>query len=138
MLIVFVGLTLVSAGAVDAIDTDRILGTVALSLALIALPLLLVLLFRLGAPPVPLVGAALLAVIALAVFGRFAQEDYLENRYSSTAPDYPRTEHPGLELEPGAGRGVRLGAGTARPEDRALGDAGRPVPVRPVGRGLEQ
>jgi hypothetical protein len=103
MLVVFVCLTVVSAGAIEAIDTDRIPGTIALALALVALPLLLVLLFRLGAPPVPLVGGALVAVIALAVFGRFAQEDYLDQRYSSTAPHYPRAEHPSVELGQGLG-----------------------------------
>ncbi|HET8593154.1 MAG TPA: hypothetical protein VFL56_05775, partial [Solirubrobacterales bacterium] len=103
MLVVFVGLTVVSAGALEAIDTDRIPGTIALALALVALPVLLVLLFRLGAPPVPLVGGALVAVIALAVFGRFAQEDYLDQRYSSTAPHYPRAEHPSVELGQGLG-----------------------------------
>jgi hypothetical protein len=100
-LAIFVVLIVVSAGAPEAIDTDRIPGTVALALSVIALPLALVLLWRRRVSPVALTGAALAAVIALAVFGRFAQEDYLEFRYSSAAPEYPRTEHPGTELEQG-------------------------------------
>ena len=100
-LAVFVALIVVSAGAPEAIDTDRILGTVALTLSLIALPLVLVLLWRRRVSPVALTGAAVAAVIALAVFGRFAQEDYLELRYSSAAPEYPRSEHPATELGQG-------------------------------------
>jgi hypothetical protein len=47
------------------------------------------------------------------VAGRFSQEDYLELRYSSAAPDYPRTEQPAIELRQGLGaaydwaRGIR-------------------------------
>jgi hypothetical protein len=100
-LAIFVVLIVVSAGAPEAIDTDRIPGTVALALSVIAFPLALVLLWRRRVSPVALTGAALAAVIALAVFGRFAQEDYLELRYSSAAPEYPRSEHPGTELGQG-------------------------------------
>ncbi len=103
MLAIFAVLIAVSAGAPEAIDTDRIPGTAALAAAMIALPLALVLLWRRGVPPVPLTGAAVLAVIALAVFGRFAQEDYLDQRYSSAAPHYPTTEHPAVELGQGLG-----------------------------------
>jgi hypothetical protein len=100
-LAIFAVLIVVSAGAPEAIDTDRIPGAVALALSVIALPLALVLLWRRRVSPIALTGAALAAVIALAVFGRFAQEDYLELRYSSAAPQYPRTEHPGTELGQG-------------------------------------
>jgi hypothetical protein len=74
-----------------------------LALALVALPLLLVLLSRRGLPPVPLAGLGAAALIGLAVLGRFAQDDYLESRYSSAAPDYPRTEQPAVELGQGLG-----------------------------------
>jgi hypothetical protein len=103
MLEVFVLLTLVSAGAIGAIDTDRIPGTVALALAVVALPLLLAFLSRRGLSPVPLAGIGAAALIALAVFGRFAQDDYLDQRYSSTAPDYPTGEQPATELGQGLG-----------------------------------
>ena len=53
--------------------------------------------------PVPLAGIGLAAVIALAVFGRMAQTHYLDERYSSTAPDYPKTEQPAVELNQGLG-----------------------------------
>jgi hypothetical protein len=52
------------------------------------------------------------------VLGRGTQEDYLEQRYSTTAPDYPRAEHPSIELGHGLGAayewardtsGVRIG-----------------------------
>jgi hypothetical protein len=99
----FAVLILVSAGAVGAIDTGRIPGSVALALALVALPLLLVLLSRRGLAPVPLAGIGVAALIALAVFGRMAQTHYLDERYSSTAPDYPKTEQPAVELGQGLG-----------------------------------
>ncbi|MFL5907186.1 MAG: hypothetical protein ACJ75Z_06270 [Solirubrobacterales bacterium] len=111
-LAVFAVLTLVSAGAIDAIDTDRIPGTAALALTVVALPLLLMFLSRRGLPPTPLVGVGAAALIALAVFGRFAQEDYLDQRYSSAAPDYPRTEHPSIELGQGLGAAYDWARGT--------------------------
>ena len=100
---IFVILTVVSAGAAAAIDTDRIPGTAAFALAVVALPVLLLFLSRRGLQPVPLAAIGAAALIALAVFGRFAQEDYLEQRYSSKAPDYPTTEHPAVELNQGLG-----------------------------------
>jgi hypothetical protein len=112
-LAIFVVLIVVSAGAPEAIDTDRIPGTVALALSVIALPLALVLLWRRRVSPVALTGTAVAAVIALAVFGRFAQEDYLELRYSSAAPEYPRSEHPATEL----GQGLSAAYDWARATD---------------------
>ena len=108
----FVILTVVSAGAVGAIDTDRIPGTIALALAVIALPVLLLFLSRRGLQPVPLAAIGAVALIALAVFGRFAQEDYLKQRYASTAPDYPKTEHPAVELSQGLGAAYNWARGT--------------------------
>jgi hypothetical protein len=103
-LTIFAVLTVVSAGAIGAIDTDRIPGTAALALALVALPLLLVFLSRRGLGPVPLAGVGAAALIALAIFGRMAQDDYLDQRYSSTAADYPKPpEHPATELDQGLG-----------------------------------
>jgi hypothetical protein len=100
---IFVILTLVSAGAIGAIDTDRIPGSAALALAVVALPVLLLFLSRRGLQPVPLAGIGAAALIALAVFGRFAQDDYVKDRYSTAAPDYPKTEHPATELGQGLG-----------------------------------
>jgi hypothetical protein len=111
-LAVFAVLIVVSAGAIGAIDTGRIPGTVAIALALIALPLLLVLLSRRGLSPVPLAGIGLAALIALAVFGRMAQTHYLEERYSSTAPDYPTSEQPAVELGQGLGAAYDWANGT--------------------------
>jgi hypothetical protein len=111
-LAIFAILVAVSAGAFEQIDTDRIPGTVALSLAVVALPLALVLLWRRGVPPVPLVGAGLAAVIALAVFGRIAQIDYLDQRYSSAAPHYPTSEYPSVELGQGLGTAYDWARGT--------------------------
>jgi hypothetical protein len=103
-LALFVALTVASAGAVKEIDTGRIPGEAALALAIVALPVGLALLYRRGISPVPLSGIALAAVIALAIFGRVAQKDYLDQRYSSTAPHYPTAaEHPGQELSQGLG-----------------------------------
>jgi hypothetical protein len=105
-------LVVVSAGAIGAIDTGRIPGTLALVLAVIALPLLLVFLSRRGMAPVPLAGIGLAALIALAVFGRMAQTHYLDERYSSTAPDYPKTEQPAIELNQGLGTAYDWANGT--------------------------
>jgi hypothetical protein len=102
-LAVFAILILVSAGALGGIDTGLIQGTVILALAVIGLPLLLVFLSRRGVSPVQLAGIGAAAVLALAVAGRFAQKDYLDQRYSSTAPDYPKTEQPAVELGQGLG-----------------------------------
>ncbi len=99
----FALLIVVSAGAVGSIDTGRIPGTAALAVAVVALPLLLVFLFRRGLSPVSLAGIGLAALIALAVFGRMAQTHYLDERYSSAAPDYPKTEQPAVELNQGLG-----------------------------------
>jgi len=112
MLTMFALLTLVSAGAIGAIDTDRLPGSAALALALVALPLALVYLSRRGLSPVPLAGVGAAALIALAVVGRFAQDTYLEERYSSTAPDYPKTEHPATELGQGLGAAYDWARGT--------------------------
>ncbi len=111
-LAIFAVLIVVSAGAVGAIDTGRIPGTVALALTLVALPLLLLLLSRRGLAPVPLAGIGLAALIALAVLGRMAQTHYLDERYSSTAPDYPKTEQPAVELGQGLGAAYDWADGT--------------------------
>jgi hypothetical protein len=111
-LAVFAVLTVVSAGAIGAIDTDRIPGTAALALALVALPLLLVFLSRRRLAPVALAGLGAAALIALAVFGRFAQDDYLDGRYSSSAPHYPTTEQPAIELGQGLGAAYDWARGT--------------------------
>ena len=112
-LVLFAALTVVSSGAVDELDTNRIPGTVVLSLVVIVLPLALYLLSRRGVPRGALLAIGAVALIGLAVVGRSAQEDYLELRYSSAAPDYPRSEQPAIELGQGLGaaydwaRGIR-------------------------------
>ena len=111
-LTVFAVLVLVSAGALGAIDTGRVPGTVALASAVVAVPLLLVLLSRRGLSPVPLAGIGLAAVVALAVLGRAAQTHYLDERYSSAAPDYPKTEQPAIELGQGLGAAYDWANGT--------------------------
>jgi hypothetical protein len=108
----FAILIVCSAGAVGAIDTGRIPGSAAIALALVGLPLLLLLLARRGLAPVPLAGIGLAALIALAVFGRMAQTHYLDERYSSTAPDYPKTEQPAVELDQGLGAAYDWADGT--------------------------
>jgi hypothetical protein len=102
-LAVFAALIVVSAGAVEAIDTDRIPGTVILAVAVVALPVAAGLLAGRGVPRTVVAAGGVVAVVALAVVGRGEQEDYLELRYSSAAPDYPRDEHPSVELGQGLG-----------------------------------
>jgi hypothetical protein len=106
-------LVVVSAGAIESIDTDRIPGTVLIAVALVGLPALLVFLSRRGLAPVPLAGIGAVALIALAVLGRFAQDHYLDERYSSAAPDYPKPpEHPSVELGQGLGAAYDWARGT--------------------------
>jgi hypothetical protein len=121
---IFAVLIVVSAGAIGAIDTGRIPGTAALALAVVALPLLLVLLSRRGLPPVPLAGAGLAALIVLAVFGRMAQSHYLDDRYSSTAADYPKTEQPAVELGQGLGSAYDWARGTGNQKIALSGTMG--------------
>jgi hypothetical protein len=78
----------------------------------VAVPVLLVVLARRGLKPVPLAGVGAVALIALAVAGRFAQTHYLDERYSSTATDYPRTEQPAVELGQGLGAAYDWARGT--------------------------
>jgi hypothetical protein len=111
-LAIFALLLVVSAGAIGASDTDRIPGTAVLVVALVALPLLLVFLSRRGLAPVPLAGIGAAALIALAVGGRFVQDHYLDERYSSAAPDYPKTEQPAVELGQGLGAAYDWARGT--------------------------
>jgi hypothetical protein len=111
-LAIFAALIVVSAGAVEAIDTDRIPGTAILALAVVALPLLLLWLSRRGVSPVRLAGLGLAALIALAVAGRLAQTDYLDQRYSSAAPHYPTNEQPAVELGQGLGAAYDWAADT--------------------------
>jgi hypothetical protein len=111
-LTIFALLIVVSAGAIGAIDTDRIPGTAVLVVALVVLPLLLVFLSRRGLAPVPLAGIGAAALIALAVGGRFVQDHYLNERYSSAAPDYPKTEQPAVELGQGLGAAYDWARGT--------------------------
>jgi hypothetical protein len=111
-LAIFAVLVVVSDGAVGAIDTGRIPGTIALAAAVIALPLALTWLSRRGLQPVPLASVGLAAVIVLAAFGRIAQKHYLDERYSSAAPDYPKTEQPAVELGQGLGAAYEWARGT--------------------------
>jgi hypothetical protein len=111
-LAIFAILVVVSAGAIGAIDTDRIPGTGLITLALVGVPLLLVFLSRRGLAPVPLAGIGAVALIALAVGGRFVQDHYLDQRYSSAAPDYPKTEQPAVELGQGLGAAYDWARGT--------------------------
>ena len=102
-LVLFAALTVLSAGAIEAIDTDRIPGSLLLTVAVLGIPLALVALSRRGIGRVQLAAGAAVALLAFAVVGRVAQEDYLELRYSTAAPDYPRDGHPSVELEQGLG-----------------------------------
>ena len=129
----------VSAGAIGAIDTDRIPGTAVIALALVGdAAAALVFLSRRGMAPMPLAGIGAATLIALAVGGRFVQDHYLDERYSSTAPDYPKTEQPAVELGQGLGAAYDWARGTHDVEDRPLRNDGSALPVRALGLGLEQ
>jgi hypothetical protein len=112
-LALFAVLVVVSAGAIGAIDTGRIPGTIALALTVVALPLVLLLLGRQGLGPISLAAVGLAAVIILAGFGRLAQKHYLDVRYSSASADYPRNEQPAVELGQGLGAAYDWARGTS-------------------------
>lgn len=99
----FGALTALNLVHFDPIDTDRILGSALLALAVIVIPVALVLLAARGVSRGALAAGAAVALVALAVGGRAAQQHYLEFRYSSLAPEYPRDEQPAVELGQGLG-----------------------------------
>jgi hypothetical protein len=102
-LLIFGALIVISAGAVERIDTTRLPGTVVLALAVVAVPVALALLGRRGVSRTALAGVGAVILIALAGVGRLEQTDYLEHRYSSKAPDFPTDSYPGFELSQGLG-----------------------------------
>jgi hypothetical protein len=100
----FAGLTLINVVSLEPIDSDRLPGSVLLAGAVVALPAALVLLWRRGAPRPLIAAVAIVPLLALLVLGRVAQDDYLDQRYSSAAPEYPREgEQPSTELSQGLG-----------------------------------
>ena len=120
-LALFGALTALNTIALEPIDTDRIPGSLLLALAVVAAPVAIVMLARNGVPRGALAVGGLCAAILLVGLGRAAQEDYLELRYSSLAPDYPRTEQPSVELGQGLGGAYDWARGT---EDARIGLAG--------------
>jgi hypothetical protein len=111
-LIAFAALIVLSAEAPDALEGDRALGTVVLVVAFAGAPLAALLLAR-RRVPVGAIGAALAAgALGLAVLGSEAKNDYLQQRYALSAPDYPRDEHPSIELGLGLGAGYDWARGT--------------------------
>ena len=75
-------------------------------------------------------------MLLLAGARRAAQQDYLELRYSSRAPDYPRDEQPAVELGQGLGVAYDWARGTEDARIGARRHHRRPVPVRALGPGL--
>jgi hypothetical protein len=120
-LAVFGGLTALNVISFEPIDDGRIPGSLLLALAVIAVPVAIVLLARRGVPWGSLAVGGLCAAVLLAGLGRASQEDYLELRYSSLAPDYPRDEQPAVELGQGLGRAYDWARGV---EDARIGLAG--------------
>jgi hypothetical protein len=112
-LTIFTLLVVVSAGALEEIDTGHIPGSVILALAVVGLPVALVLLSRRGVSRTVLAAGAAVLLVAVAAGGRFVQSDYLDQRYSSSAPDYPKAgEQPALELGQGLGAAYDWARGT--------------------------
>ena len=100
---VFGALTLLNVLELEPVDSERLGGSVLLAAALIGIPVASVLLARAGVSRQALAAGGLVALVALAVIGRSAQDTYLEQRYSSAAPDYPTSEQPSIELGQGLG-----------------------------------
>jgi hypothetical protein len=99
----FGGLTLLNLVQLEPIDTDRLGASLLLALAVVALPVAVVLLRGRDVPAAALAAGAAVAIVALVALGRGAQQDYLDLRSSSEAPDYPRDEQPAIELGQGLG-----------------------------------
>jgi hypothetical protein len=118
---VFAVLTLVNVIHLEPIETERLPGSLLLAAVLVGLPAAVVLLARSGAPRRAVLAAALVPLLAVAVVGRIAQEEYLDQRYSSRAPDYPRDEQPAVELGQGLGAAYDWARVT---EDLEIGLAG--------------
>ncbi len=97
------GLMIVAGGALGDVDSGRLAGSALLAAAVIALPVAVVMLSRRRVPRGPLALGAGVGLIVLIALGRGAQDDYLELRYSTAAPDYPRAEQPAVELGQGLG-----------------------------------
>jgi hypothetical protein len=97
------GLTALNVLQLEPIETGRLAGEVAIAAAVVGLPVAVVLLLRAGTPVVPVAVGMAAAVVGLGFAGRLVQDDYLDHRYSSRAPDYPRDEQPAVELQQGLG-----------------------------------
>jgi len=106
-LALFAGLALANLVAFEPIELSRLVDspatTLAIVVAVVALPLAIILAVRRGIPAVRIAAVSAVAIAALVVGGAFAQDRYLDNRYSSAAPDYPEDGHPSIELEQGLG-----------------------------------
>ena len=106
-LVLFAGLALANLIAFEPIELDRLadspVTTLAILVGVVALPLGIMVAVRRGVAVVRASAAAAAVLVALAVGGAFAQDRYLDHRYSSSAPDYPEDGHPSIELEQGLG-----------------------------------
>jgi hypothetical protein len=120
-LALFGGLTLVNVVHLEPIDTDRLGGSLLLALAVVALPVGIVLLRSRDVPVPALAAGVAVACVVLVALGRGAQQDYLDLRYSSEAPDYPRDEQPAVELDQGLGAAYDVARGV---EDARIGLSG--------------
>ncbi|MGH2923770.1 MAG: hypothetical protein ACRDKH_07065 [Solirubrobacterales bacterium] len=110
-LFLFAGLTLANLIAFKPIDLDRLPGAGLLAAAVVAIPLAVVALSRRGVGRVRLATGVAVAALLLAVAGRFAEDTYLDHRYSPAAPEYPRDEYPSVELDQGLGAAYEVARG---------------------------
>ncbi len=110
-LALFGGLTLANVIGFDPIELDRLPGGVLLAAAVVAIPLAAVAMSRRGVGRIRLAAGVAVAALLLSVAGRFAQDDYLDQRYSPDAPSYPTDSYPGLELSQGLGAAFEVARG---------------------------
>jgi hypothetical protein len=103
VLALFAALALANLIEFEPIELGRLPDALALAVAVILMPLAAVLAARHRRALLPVAAGSAVALVALAVGGGFAQERYLDHRYSSSAPEYPRDGHPSVELEQGLG-----------------------------------
>jgi hypothetical protein len=103
-------LVAVCAGAAEGgqvlIDGDRVPGSLLLALLVVGVPVAALLSRGRGVSGRPLIAAAAIAavaVIGLVFVAKGARDDYLDLRYSVSAPDYPVDEQPAVELAQGLG-----------------------------------
>jgi hypothetical protein len=116
----FAAVIVIGDRALGAVELDRLPGEALLAAAAVVVPTLALLLLGHGRSAAVVAAGVGAVVLVLAVVGRSTEDTYLDYRYSSASPDFPREEHlPGA----GAGSEIQLEHGLGGANDWARGVA---------------